>query len=90
MCGLVQVGKKLLSGHLNLVNVSLPVKMFEPRSYLEKLTDVWVHPKYLRLAAESKDPVTRLQHTMTWHAHFLYLKHSSGRSSSRRDWPFFK
>ena len=65
LCSL-QMGKKLLSGHLNLVNVSLPVRIFEPRSYLEKLTDVWVHPQFMTLAAESTDPLVRMQHTITW------------------------
>lgn len=40
-----QIGRQLLAGKLNLINVSLPVKIFEPRSYLEKLTDVWVYPQ---------------------------------------------
>jgi len=61
----VQLGKKLLSGHLNLINVSMPVKLFEPRSYLEKMTDIWVHPEFLRRAAESTDPVDRMQHVLT-------------------------
>ena len=30
------------AGHLDLLKVSLPVKMFEPRSYLQKLADPWV------------------------------------------------
>lgn len=29
-------------GNLDLLKVSLPVKMFEPRSYLQKLADPWV------------------------------------------------
>ena len=62
----VQMGKKLLSGHLNLVNVTLPVKMFEPRSYLEKLTDNWVHPHFLVEAAHMPDPVSRLELVITW------------------------
>ena len=37
-----QAGKLLLQGRLEIVNLSLPVKMFEPRSYLQKLCDVWV------------------------------------------------
>lgn len=43
-----QIGRQLLAGKLNLINVSLPVKIFEPRSYLEKLADVWVYPQYVR------------------------------------------
>lgn len=30
------------AGNLDLLKVSLPVRMFEPRSYLQKLTDPWV------------------------------------------------
>lgn len=42
-----QIGRQLLAGKLNLINVSLPVKIFEARSYLEKLADVWVYPQYV-------------------------------------------
>ncbi len=35
-------------GNLNLINVSLPVKMFEPRSYLQKLADAWLHTSHLQ------------------------------------------
>lgn len=37
--------RKLLTGSFNLINLSMPVKMSEPRSYLQKLTDVWVYPR---------------------------------------------
>lgn len=60
------MGRKLLSGNLNLINMSLPVKMFEPRSYLEKLADVWVYPQYLEQAAKSEDPAQRLRFVVTW------------------------
>ncbi|PRW59937.1 Oxysterol-binding 9 [Chlorella sorokiniana] len=53
-------------GNLDLLKVSLPVKMFEPRSYLQKLTDPWVYPRFLQLAAQSKDPVERLQWVVTY------------------------
>jgi len=36
------LGKNLLAGNLDLLKVSLPVAMFEPRSYLQKLADPWV------------------------------------------------
>lgn len=39
------VGRKLLTGSLNLINLSMPVRMFEDRSYLQKLADVWVYPR---------------------------------------------
>ncbi len=41
-------GKNLLMGNLNLINVSLPVKMFEPRSYLQKLADAWLYTNHLQ------------------------------------------
>ena len=78
----MQLGKKLLSGNLNLINVSMPVKLFEPRSYLEKMTDVWVYPGYLRLAAGAPNPVQRMEHVMTWSAPPLTVVMYSNISSS--------
>lgn len=60
------MGRKILSGNLNLINMSLPVKMFEPRSYLEKLADVWVYPQYLEQAAQAQDPAQRIRFIVTW------------------------
>ena len=65
--GCVQAGKKLLTGHIDLVNFSVPVKMFEPRSYLEKLADVWVYPSMLSQAADATDPVARMRFVITWY-----------------------
>jgi len=45
------VGRKLLTGSLNLINLSMPVRMFEDRSYLQKLADVWVYPRYVKSLA---------------------------------------
>eukprot|EP00798_Chlamydomonas_sp_ICE-L_P026418 gene26418-17517_t len=63
---ITSMGRRLLSGSLNIINSPLPVAIFEPRSYLEKLADVWVYPSYLKQAAESQDPVERLKLTVTW------------------------
>ncbi|PSC69671.1 Oxysterol-binding 9 [Micractinium conductrix] len=60
------LGKNLLAGNLDLLKVSLPVALFEPRSYLQKLADPWVYPRFLRLAAEATDPVERLQWVVTY------------------------
>ena len=62
----LQMGMKFLTGHINLINMSLPVKMFEPRSYLEKLTDVWVYPELLQNAASATDPIERMRWAVTW------------------------
>ena len=49
--GLVkEMGKKLMSGQLDLLSVSLPVGLFESRSYLVKMTDVWCYPHMLDMA----------------------------------------
>jgi hypothetical protein len=60
------MGKKLFTGNFNLINTPFPVIMFEPRSYLEKLADVWVYPRYLSAAAAAGDPVERMKLVMTW------------------------
>jgi hypothetical protein len=60
------MGKKLLTGNLNLMNTSFPVKLFEDRSYLEKLADVWVYPKFLSKAAQAQEPLERMKFTITW------------------------
>lgn len=44
---LKEVGMQMLTGSVNLTNVSMPVKMFEARSYLQKLT--WVYPECAQL-----------------------------------------
>eukprot|EP00894_Picocystis_sp_ML_P002607 jgi/Pico_ML_1/53124/g3730.t1 len=36
------------------------------KSYLEKLTDVWVHTKYLQQAAETEDPVEQMRLIVAW------------------------
>jgi len=46
----------------NLVSLSLPVRIFEPRSYLERITDSWCYAtELLYKAALEKDPVERLK-----------------------------
>ncbi|KAJ9524250.1 hypothetical protein QJQ45_008429 [Haematococcus lacustris] len=60
------MGKKLFTGNFNLINTPFPVVMFEPRSYLEKLADVWVYPHFLLQASQTKDPVHRMKLVMTW------------------------
>lgn len=55
-------------GNIDLVNFSVPVKMFEPRSYLEKLADVWVYPRMLSQASDTPDPVQRMKLVITWYA----------------------
>jgi len=45
------VGRNLLEGK-NIVGISLPVVIFEPRSTLERITDNWAFlPIYIRMAS---------------------------------------
>ncbi|KAF5838592.1 hypothetical protein DUNSADRAFT_2576 [Dunaliella salina] len=60
------MGRQLFTGSFNLVSVPFPVRTFEPRSYLEKIADVWVYPRYLLEASNTSDPVQRMQLVMTW------------------------
>jgi len=49
-------------GDKDLIGISLPVRIFEPRSYLERITDSWCYAtELLYKAALEKDPVERLK-----------------------------
>ena len=59
-----QFGANLISGgeERSIVNVSLPVYLFEPRSYLERITDNWCYlPFFMNKAADAKDPLERFK-----------------------------
>lgn len=60
------MGKRLLTGSINLINTPFPVTIFEPRSYLEKLADVWVYPRYLSAAAACSNPAERMNLVVTY------------------------
>lgn len=48
-----RAGKELMQGK-NVVGISLPVRIFEPRSTIERITDWWAFgPIYLRRAANT-------------------------------------
>lgn len=55
------MGQRLFAGKVDLLSTPFPVKMFEPRSYLEKLADPWgVEPRLLKEAASTSDPARRM------------------------------
>lgn len=60
------MGRQLLQGNLNLVNTSFPVLMFEPRSYLQKMADVWAYPDLVNAAAAQQDPLERMKLLVAW------------------------
>jgi hypothetical protein len=48
-----QAGKTLMEGGRNVVAISLPVRIFEPRSTLERICDTWgLVPIYFAKAAQ--------------------------------------
>mmetsp|Transcript_4225 Transcript_4225/g.15173 ORF Transcript_4225/g.15173 Transcript_4225/m.15173 type:complete len:438 (-) Transcript_4225:311-1624(-) len=51
----------------NLLTISMPVRIFEPRSFLEKILDTWYEaPVHLSNAADASDPVERMKHVLAW------------------------
>ncbi|EGG13889.1 oxysterol binding family protein [Cavenderia fasciculata] len=67
------VGNSIIEGK-ELTNTSLPIGLFEPRSFLEKLTDTWCYaPQYLPKAAATSDPVERLKLVVSFTVAGLHL-----------------
>lgn len=59
-------GAKILEGK-SAVSLSLPVRIFEPRTNLERVTDMFLYgPTFLTLAAEQTDPVERLKYVVAF------------------------
>mmetsp|Transcript_6523 Transcript_6523/g.10130 ORF Transcript_6523/g.10130 Transcript_6523/m.10130 type:complete len:404 (+) Transcript_6523:107-1318(+) len=55
----------LLHGHA-ISSVSLPAKFFEPRSYLERMTEFWSSAPLLTKASELSNPVDRMQYVVAF------------------------
>jgi len=71
------VGNSLLEGK-DLVNTTLPIHLFEPRSFLERLTDTWAYaPRFLSAAGASVDPVERLKNVVAFAISGLHLLSTS-------------
>lgn len=61
---LKKAGEKLMKGE-GVVSISLPVRIFEERSALERCGDLWsTGTKYLTLAAQVSDPLERFKFVM--------------------------
>jgi len=66
------VGKKLFTGAI--FRISMPVKLCEPRSFLERMSDQWAYlPVFLNKAAETPDAVERLKFVMAFAISGLHL-----------------
>lgn len=60
------LGSNLLEGK-SMINISLPVRIFEPRSFLQRMTDIWAYaPLFLTKAAKEKDAVERIKWIVVW------------------------
>ena len=58
---LKQLTITLLKG-LTIAHISLPIKIFEPRSSLQRITDIWSFaPKFLKQASETTDHLERFK-----------------------------
>ena len=63
---LQSVGKKLMEGK-GIVGISLPVRIFEKRSMIERICDLWcTGPIFLRKAALETDPIERMKFAITF------------------------
>ena len=63
---LKRAGKTLMEGR-GIVGISLPVKIFEKRSTIERICDLWcTGPIYLKRAALETNPLERMKHVITF------------------------
>ena len=62
----------VISG-LSIAHVSLPIKIFEPRSSIHRLVDAWTFaPVYLKEAGKTNDHLERLKLTISFAIGALY------------------
>jgi hypothetical protein len=60
------VGKKIISGDLNLTRISFPIKAMVPKTALENSTmSCCMNPYFMKKACEAKDPVERFKYVIT-------------------------
>lgn len=70
---LKQLTINLLKG-LTIAHISLPIKIFEPRSSLQRIVDIWSFaPKYLNKAAETEDHLERLKLVIAFIMSGIYI-----------------
>jgi len=60
-----QLGQTITQG-ASLTSIAIPVRIAEPRSYLELATDGWCYSDFLKKAAASDDPVERMKYVVTF------------------------
>jgi hypothetical protein len=66
--------KQILGAALTGKPISLPVRLFEPKSTLQRITDYWSFaPVFLKKASETMDPLERMKLTMSFAISGLYV-----------------
>jgi hypothetical protein len=69
-----KIGVNLLTGK-SIMNVSLPIKVFEPRSMLEKVANEFRFiSHFLNKASETQDPIERMKIIVNWYMTSLQLE----------------
>ncbi len=66
---LKNLGSHILREGVNLTKITLPVRVFEPRSFLQRLTDNWAYIHLLEQAADAADPADRMRYLVRRVAH---------------------
>lgn len=84
---LKSLGAHLLREGINLTKVSLPVKVFEPRSFLERVTDNFSYLGLLAAAADAPDPVLRMQYLVCCLAFIIFCPSDMLQHGSLHAWP---
>jgi len=70
---LKKLAKNVIEGK-GVVGISLPVRIFEPRSTLERIVDWWSFaPIFLKEAAKESDPVARMKYVIAFAISGLYV-----------------
>lgn len=60
------VGKKIITGDLNLTRISFPIKAMVPKTALENSTlSCCMSPYFMARACQSKDPIERMKYVIT-------------------------
>lgn len=68
-----QLAITLLKG-LTIAHISLPIKIFEPRSSIQRIVDIWSFaPKFLKAAAETTDQLERFKQVIAFSMSSLYI-----------------
>ena len=68
-----QLAVNLMKG-LSISHISLPIKIFEPRSSIQRICDLWTFaPVFLKKAAQTDDHLERLKLVIAFCASSNYL-----------------